>query len=62
MAAEQSAMAANGSMSATTILAHAGVDNVIIDQDNVNQFLEGAQQIESAAASVNGITPGCRSC
>jgi hypothetical protein len=36
-----SAMAMNGPASTTTMIAHAGVDNVIIDQDNVNQLMVG---------------------
>ena len=53
MVAEQVNMASNGAPGAMAILTHAGVDNVIIAQDNVNQFMDGAQQIEAAAVNVN---------
>jgi len=46
-------MASNGAGSSVTIITHSGVDNVVINQDNVNALMEGAQQIESAAAGVN---------
>ena len=47
------ASTSNGTMSVQTILTHPGVDNVVIDQDNINQLMDGAQQIETATASVN---------
>jgi hypothetical protein len=46
-------MLANGAGTPTAIITHAGVDNVVINQDNVNALMDGAQQIESAAAGVN---------
>ena len=57
MVAEQVNMAINptqnGPANQVAILTHPGVDNVIIDQDNVNRLMEGAQQIEAATANVN---------
>ena len=44
---------ANGVGNPLPVLTHPGVDNVIIDQDNVNRLMEGATQIETAAANVN---------
>ena len=54
-------MAANGASSAVAIgavaiISHPGVDNVIIDQDNVNQLMDGAVRIEAAVAGVNDNT------
>ena len=46
-------MAVNGPGNPTVIITHAGVDNVVINQDNINVLMDGAQQIESAAAGVN---------
>ena len=46
-------MAANGAPTTGTILTHPGVVNVVIDQDNVNRLMDGAQQIETAAANVD---------
>ena len=47
------ASTSNGTMGVQTILTHPGVDNVVIDQDNINQLMDGAQQTEAATASVN---------
>ena len=48
-------MAANGQRT-VTILSHEGLANVVIDQDNANRLMEGAQQIEAATAHVNDTT------
>jgi len=57
MVAERGSMAAassaNGAMNTPAILTNSGVDNVVIDQDNINQLMDGAQQIETAVAGVN---------
>jgi hypothetical protein len=45
-----SSSAANG---AQTPIGHEGVVNMTINQDSVNQLMEGAQSIEAASASVN---------
>ena len=46
-------MAVNGGPGAVAILTHAGVANGVIDQENVNRLMDGAQQIEAATANVN---------
>jgi len=46
-------MAANGAAAAMVIITHTGVDNVVLNQDNVNVLMDGAQQIEAAAANVS---------
>jgi len=51
MVAEQVAMASS-STSQTTI-GHEGVANVAINQESVNQLMEGAQAIEAASSGVN---------
>ena len=41
MVAEQS-MAANGAVAPMAIITHTGVDNVVLNQDNVNALMDGA--------------------
>ena len=48
-------MAANGQQN-VAILSHEGVANVVIDQDNINRPIEGAQRIEVATSNVNDNT------
>ena len=45
-----SSSAANG---AQATIGHEGVANVTINQESVNQLMEGAQAIEAASAGVN---------
>ena len=45
-------MAASSS-SAQTAITHEGGANVTINQDSVNQLMEGAQAIETASSGVN---------
>ena len=47
---------ASSSGSAKVTISHEGVVNVTINQESVNQSLEGAQTIEAAASSVNEST------
>ena len=51
MVAEPGAMAS--SSSAQAAINHEGISNVTINQESVNQLMEGAQAIEAASASVN---------
>jgi len=55
MVAEQrgSTMASNGAGPTQTPIAHEGIVNVMINQDSVNQLMDGAQAIETATAGVN---------
>ena len=46
-------MASSSSNGATVTIAHEGIANVTINQDSVNQLMDGAQAIETASASVN---------
>ena len=54
MVAEQrgSTMAA-AAASAQQTIGHEGIANVTINQDSVNQLMEGAQAIETASSGVN---------
>ena len=51
MVAERGAMAS--SSSAQAAISHEGILNVTINQESVNQLMEGAQAIEAASVSVN---------
>ena len=56
-----SSSSANGTPIAT--IAHKGIANVTINQESVNQLMEGAQTMEAAAVNVNegtGIEAGVR--
>jgi len=53
MVAEPGAMASSSSNGAHTAIGHEGVANVTINQDSINQLMEGAQAIEAGSASVN---------
>jgi len=53
MVAEQATMASSSANGAPMTITHEGVANVAINQDSVNQLMEGAQAIEAASASVN---------
>ena len=41
------------SSSAQVAIAHEGIANVTINQESVNQLMDGAQAIEAASSSVN---------
>ena len=51
MVAERVAMASSSSAQAT--LGHEGIVNVTINQESINQVMDGAQVIEAASSSVN---------
>ena len=53
MVAELVGAMASGSSSAPQVLAHEGVASMSINQDSLNQLMEGAQGIEAAVAGVN---------
>ena len=52
MVAELGSMTANGQPVQPSVN-HDGVANITINQDNINQLMDGAQRVEVAAASVN---------
>ena len=56
MVAELGVTMASSSGSAPATISHEGVVNVTINQDSVNQLLDGAQSIEAAAPGVNEST------
>ena len=56
MVAELGVGMASSSGSASVTISHDGVVNMTINQDSVNQLMEGAQGIEAAASSVNDST------
>ena len=56
MVAEQAGMASsseNGAPGTILTINHEGIANVTINQDSVNQLMEGAQTIETASVNVN---------
>ena len=54
MVAEPGAMASSSAANgAQMTIGHEGVANVTINQDSINQLMEGAQVIEAASAGVN---------
>ena len=53
MVADRVAMASSSSNGGPVTIAHEGIANVTINQDSVNQLMDGAQAIETASASVN---------
>ena len=56
MVAELGVAMASSSGSASVTISHEGVVNMTINQDSVNQLMDGAEGIEVAAANVNEST------